>query len=104
MVYVFWTCRNLEEAKAVIRYLLEERLIACASILPHCLSFFQWNGKIEESEEVKVIFKTQENHFLSLCKCIQERGSYEVPEIVEISCSRVHSPYLNWVQKETSIS
>lgn len=42
MIYVFWTCSNGEEAKKITYLLLNERLIACASILPEIESIYRW--------------------------------------------------------------
>ena len=48
-----------EEAAAVARQLLEERLVACANILPHVLSIFRYDGKVQTAGEVGVLFKTE---------------------------------------------
>lgn len=101
MIYVFWTCKEKAEARKIIFSLLEKRLIACASILPEIESIYRWEGKIEESQEVKVILKTQRTHFASLCKYIVENGSYEVPEILQLDVVQGNPQYLAWVLQET---
>ncbi len=63
LIYVFWTCQDKQEAKKIIRALLDQRLIACASILPEIESIYRWEGKVEESQETKVILKTMSKHF-----------------------------------------
>ena len=102
MIYVFWTCRTKEEAGKIIHQLLDQRLIACASILPEIESIYRWEGKIEEGKEVKVILKTQAEHFNSICHAIQKQGSYEVPEISQIDVTKANPKYLSWVVQETS--
>ena len=102
MIYIFWSCRDKIEAKKIIHQLLNQRLIACASIFPGVESIYRWAGKIEESEEVKVILKTDPKHFDSIHKMIQTHGSYEVPEIVQIDISRGNSRYLSWIGQETT--
>ena len=57
IVYIFWTCRDKEEAKKIIHGLLHQQLIACASIFPEVESIYRWEGRIEESREVKVILR-----------------------------------------------
>jgi periplasmic divalent cation tolerance protein len=71
IVYLFWTCRDKTEAKKIIYNLLEKHLIACASILPEVESIYRWEGKIEESREVKVILKTVPHHFDVSCQLAQ---------------------------------
>ena len=48
MIYVFWTVAGEEEAGHVVRQLLEEGLVACASIVCGVRSVFRWEGKVEE--------------------------------------------------------
>ncbi|MDP1608743.1 MAG: divalent-cation tolerance protein CutA [Chlamydiales bacterium] len=62
-IYIFWTCRDKQEAKKILHGLLGQQLIACASIFPEVESIYRWEGKIEESRETKVILKTQPKHF-----------------------------------------
>jgi len=100
-VYIFWTCKNVEEAEKIIHSLLNLRLIACASILPSIQSIYSWEGKIEHSTETKVIFKTQSKHFAEICLYIQENGSYKVPEISEIEVNQVNPRYADWIGEET---
>ncbi len=101
MIYIFWTCRDQEEARKIIHGLLDQQLIACASILPLVESIYRWEGKIETSSETKVILKTTTNHFDAIQNYIQSHCSYEVPEIVQIDVAQGSSNYLDWVTKET---
>jgi periplasmic divalent cation tolerance protein len=39
--------------------IVEQRLAACANIMPGMISHYRWEGKVERSEEVLVIFKTR---------------------------------------------
>ena len=101
MIYIFWTCSDTTEAKNIIHLLLEQRLIACASFFP-VTSLYTWEGVLQESNEVKVILKTQDIHFTSISQLIQEEGSYSVPEIVQVPASRCLPSYLSWVMENTS--
>lgn len=101
MIYIFWTCRDKPEAKKIIRRLLDDRLIACASIFPEIESMYQWEGRIEESQEVKIILKTVSKHFAAIQSYIQTHGSYEIPEIVQVDIAQGNSRYLSWVTEET---
>lgn len=104
MNYIFWTCRNVKEARKISRHLLEKSLIACASLIPQVESLYRWRGKIEESQEVKVIFKTEKQHFEAICRYIISQSSYEVPEIVQLDVSSAYAPYAAWVKEEVTLS
>ena len=102
IVYIFWTCRDIIEAKNCIHALLHQRLIACASIFPEVVSIYRWEGNIEESREVKVIFKTVATHFHAIQHYIQTHCSYEVPEILQVDIAQGNPSYLSWVVEETA--
>ena len=103
LIYIFWTCRDRKEAKKIIRELLDQRWIACASIFPEIESIYRWNGNIEESPEVKVILKSTTAHFHAIQSYIQTHCSYEVPEIVQIAIAGGNPRYLSWVLEQTTI-
>jgi periplasmic divalent cation tolerance protein len=84
MIYVFWTCRTKAEAKKIIHGLLDQHLIACASVLPEVESTYRWQGRIEENTETKVILKTTSKQFAAIRTYIEERCSYQVPEILQV--------------------
>lgn len=104
VIYVFWTCREKQEAKKIIHGLLDQRLIACASIFPEVESIYRWEGKIAESQEVKVILKTAIKHFDAIQRYVQKHCSYEVPEILQVDIAQGNSHYLSWIVQETSCS
>lgn len=104
VIYIFWNCRNTQEAKEMIQGLLDEQLIACASIFPEVESIYRWEGKIEQSRETKVILKTSSTHFDRIQSYIQARCSYQVPEILQVDIAQGNLPYLSWVIAETSSS
>jgi len=81
--------------------LLDQHLIACASILPEVESIYRWEGKIEEGKEVKVMLKTQVKWFDSIVALIRQHGSYEVPEISQVDVVKCNPQYLAWVMEET---
>ncbi len=100
MIYIFWTCANIEEAKRIARELLQRRLIACASMMP-VESLFRWEEKIDEAKEVKAILKTRRDRFAEVRDYILKHGSYKVPEIAAVKAETVNPSYLNWLESET---
>lgn len=103
-IYIFWTCRDKQEAKKIIHGLLGQQLIACASIFPEVESIYRWEGKIEESREIKVILKTQPKHFDTVQSYIQTHCSYEAPEVLQVDIVQGNPRYLSWIVEETSFN
>jgi len=102
VIYIFWTCRDKQEAGRIIHQLLDQRLIACASLFPQIESIYRWEGNIETSQEVKVILKTIQKHFDAVQSYIQTQCSYQIPEILQVDITQGNPRYLSWVVQETT--
>lgn len=101
VAYIYWTTSNMKEAKAISKLLLQEKLIACANIVPKIHSIYSWDGKIEESDEVKVIFKTRKELFSRVEALILENCEYKIPEISLFLAEKLHLPYQKWLFENT---
>ncbi len=55
---VLTTAPNQKTARALARSALQNRLIACANLIPKIESHYWWRGKIEKSAEVLILMKT----------------------------------------------
>lgn len=98
MIYIFWTCADKSQAKHIIRGLLDKKLIACASMFP-VESMYCWEGKVEESSEVKVLLKTLPKQFEAVQAYIDKGSSYEVSEVVQVDVRRGNPSYLDWLEQ-----
>jgi periplasmic divalent cation tolerance protein len=101
-VQIYWTCGSLDEARQTARYLVENKLVACANIIPWIESVFLWNGQLDTTQETKVIFKTRAAQFEAVKEAILERSKYEVPEILMIPILDGNQDYLEWVAQNTA--
>ena len=95
------TASSLEEAEKIGRALVEERLAACANLIPGVTSIYTWEGKTCESSEVLIEVKTVASSFDALARRVKDLHSYDVPEIVAFSVERGSPEYLDWVTKST---
>ncbi|HLG22759.1 MAG TPA: divalent-cation tolerance protein CutA [Candidatus Manganitrophaceae bacterium] len=100
-VVVFVTTSSKEEGEKIGRYLVENRLAACANILPGVTSIFSWEGKICREEESLVVLKTKRELFQRLAEEVRKLHSYSVPEIIAIPLVEGASSYLEWIRKNT---
>lgn len=96
-----FTAGSLEEARLIARYLVQERLVACAKIIPWVESVYRWNGELDTSQESAVLLKTRRGHFGKVAKVIEENSKYEVPEIVVFPILETNASYHEWVITET---
>lgn len=90
-----------QEAPALARTLVEERLVACVNVIPGLRSFYWWEGKVEDEPEVLCVMKTRQALFDALRERVQELHSYEVPEVIAVPISAGNQPYLEWINEYT---
>ena len=101
-ILILVTAESVEEAQKIAAALMEEKLVACANIVPGVKSRFFWKGKVESADEVLIILKTRETHFQRIAEIVKEKHSYEVPEIVAFNIAMGDEKYLNWIHETTS--
>ncbi|RYD78440.1 MAG: divalent-cation tolerance protein CutA [Verrucomicrobiaceae bacterium] len=99
VLLVVSTFGTADEARQAARVLVEERLVACANLLPGIESIYRWKGEVEVSAEIMVLFKTVTDNFDQLEKRLRELHSYEVPEIVAFRVDNGLPAYLRWVDE-----
>ena len=99
---VFVTCPNRRVAEAIGRTLVEERLAACANIIPGLTSIYRWQGKMCRDAEVLALLKTRRSCFPTLARRVRELHPYSVPAIVALPVALGSPAYLAWVAEATT--
>jgi periplasmic divalent cation tolerance protein len=91
-----------EAAASLADAVLEERLVACANLVPGLTSLFWWQGAKDEADETLVVFKTTRDRVDRATAAIVAAHPYEVPEVIVLPVVAGHTPYLDWVRAEAS--
>ena len=102
LVTVLMTAPDAEIAERLGRTLVEERLAACANVVPGVISLYRWEGNMQRDDEVLVILKTTDEAFEALKARAVALHPYDVPEVLALSVVDGHGPYLDWVRAEVS--
>ena len=84
--------------------LIKKQLSACVNVLSPCTSVYRWQGKIESTEEIPVLIKTQRQHYERVEHLIKMMHPYELPEVIMVPIIGGLPAYLQWIADETSIS
>jgi periplasmic divalent cation tolerance protein len=94
---VLTTESTLDEANKLGRTLVEERLVACATLLPVVQSIYHWKDQIQSAPETMVLLKTSTEKLEALEARMRELHSYRVPEFLVIPVEHGSGPYLEWL-------
>lgn len=98
---VFTTLPSADKAAELAKLLVNERLVACANLLPAVRSIYRWQGELHDENEVLVLLKTRAEHLERLKLRILEVHPYEVPEVLAVPIESGYQPYLDWLAGET---
>ena len=99
---VLVTTPSVEIAGQLARALVEERLAACANILPGLRSIYRWEGTIHEDAEALLLLKTRTERCAALAARVKDLHPYELPEVLELPVTGGSDAYLDWVITEST--
>ena len=100
LLTVLMTAPDAEVAERLARTLVDERLAACANIVPGVVSVYRWEGEVQRDSEVLIILKTSAEVLDDLESRAVELHPYDVPEVLALPVRGGHGPYLDWVRAE----
>ena len=96
---VFTTFADEETAARVARVLVEERLVACANLLPGARSLYRWQDRVADEREVVVLMKTRKQDWVALMSRLHDLHPYETPECVAIRIAAGAPRYMAWLDE-----
>lgn len=94
---VLTTTSDAEEAGRIARVLVEEGLIACATMVPGAQSIYRWEGKVESASETLMLMKTGPEQLEALEARLHALHSYKTPEFLVLSVDAGSRDYLDWL-------
>ena len=101
-IVVLSTFPGPDQAAAVARTLVEERLAACVNLVPAVRSIYRWQGAVQDDAEALAIIKTTDERLPALRERLAALHPYDVPEILALPVADGHAPYLAWLAAETT--
>jgi len=96
---VFTTFGNEADAARVARTLVEERLVACANLLPGARSIYRWKAAVKDEHEVVVLMKTRKQDWTALLSRLHELHPYETPECIAVRIAAGAPKYMAWLDE-----
>jgi len=98
---VYITASDKDEAVAIGKALVTDRLAACANVFDGVRSLYRWEGKVQDDQEAVLILKTRAELVDAVTNRVKELHSYDVPCIVSWPIQDGNSEYLSWLHAET---
>ena len=99
--FCYVTAGSREEALAIGRTVVDERLAACANVLDGMTSLYWWQGVLEQASEAVLILKTRAELVERLTMRVRELHSYDCPCVVALPIAAGNPDYLAWIAGET---
>tara|TARA_Y100001968_G_scaffold243011_1_gene226754 strand:+ start:1725 stop:2081 length:357 start_codon:yes stop_codon:yes gene_type:complete len=97
IIIVLTTEADSEKASRLANILLSNRVAACISF-NQIKSRFWWEGKLEQSNEVQLIIKTNKVNLKIILNKIRQNHSYQNPELIFWIASTSNS-YGKWINE-----
>jgi periplasmic divalent cation tolerance protein len=95
---VMTTVVSVEEANRIGRTLVEERMAACATLLPPVHSIYRWHDQLEATNETMLLIKTTLDQLPALETRLRELHSYQTPEFLVLPVESGSHAYLDWLK------
>ncbi|MDH4013066.1 MAG: divalent-cation tolerance protein CutA [Chromatiales bacterium] len=99
---VLTTCPDPESARRLTTKAVEAKLAACVNQLPGVNSFYSWEGKLQQTVEIMLLFKTRRPAYEALEALLQVEHPYELPEIIAVPINHGSPGYLKWIEDNTT--
>lgn len=98
---ILTTTGSEEQALAIARALVSERLAACVNIIGPIRSVYRWRDAIEDEREYLLLIKTRALSYMKVERRVRELHAYEVPEVLALTVDRGSPPYIQWLLDST---
>ena len=98
ILYVVFSSK--EVAQQIAKLAIENKLVACANLLPGMTSIYQWQGKMEVRNECVALLKTLTSKVEEASDFIASIHQYECPCIIAIPVESGNKIYLDWLEQQ----
>ena len=96
-VIILCTAPDQSCAQQLATTVLHEKLAACVTLLPGAQSFYVWEGKLEQQQEVQMVIKSDVSHQSALLHHLKQQHPYQTPELLVLPVLGGDTDYLLWL-------
>ncbi len=99
MVFIYTTCKDMEEAKRLGKLIIDKKMAACVDFWP-VESMYMWEGKMTDASQIMMMITTFESKLQDVDDLISQNHSYSVPLIAGVDVRRISRPYKEWMNEQ----
>ncbi|AKC60249.1 divalent-cation tolerance protein CutA [Blochmannia endosymbiont of Camponotus (Colobopsis) obliquus] len=81
----------------IAKHLLNNKFAACVTILPNAISLYNWQDKLQQTNEIQLLIKTHVSLQQTIFEQIKTYHSYHIPELLSIAVTDIEHEYLLWI-------
>ncbi|MFH1161944.1 MAG: divalent-cation tolerance protein CutA [Candidatus Jorgensenbacteria bacterium] len=96
MVFVYTTCRDVNQAKDLGKRIIKARVASCVNIWP-IESVYTWEGEVKEDQEAALLIKTNEPKVADLEMFLVKNHTYTTPLVATVNVHRLNREYKEWM-------
>ena len=100
--FCYVTAPSREEAVAIGRTLVEERLTAAANVIDGVTSLYWWQGRLEQASEAVLTLRTRAELVERVTARVRQLHSYRCPCVVALPIAAGNPEYLDWIAAATA--
>jgi periplasmic divalent cation tolerance protein len=99
MLMIAWTTvAKREDADRIAAEAVGAGLAACVQVEGPVRSVYRWEGRLENAEEFRLMFKCLPGQLASLEQHVLARHPYDTPEWIAVEAYSAGEKYLSWAR------
>lgn len=104
MLIAWTTMTDRADADKLAQASIDESLAVCVQIEGPLTSVYRWEGRIERSQEYRLMFKVLPEQAARLESLILSLHPYDTPEWLMLPVQHVGEKYLSWARANSTSS
>lgn len=104
LVQIWAAVGSIDEARRISRYLVEERFVASAEIVPWVESVSMLNNQLDTEQVSKITLIARKEKLAEIISIIQKNSKFEIPEVLWFPIAGGSTDYLKWLEESTPLS
>ena len=98
MHLIYITFPSKQEAIKIANMLIKNKLAACANIYEGVTSIYEWEGKVQQNEEVTMLCKVSGHIVDEVISKVTRMHVNACPCIISIKVEKGNEDFLKWVE------